>query len=136
MSFLTAIDAPLLVFGGPYSNLEATKAVLAEAGRRGIPSDCIVCTGDIVAYGGDPLACVDLLRARGVHVVMGNCEEQVAAGAQDCGCGYAPGTSCDRLAQAWYPFAARALDDDARAWLGALPRRLDIEINEIGRAHV
>src|SRR5207248_1596094 len=31
------IDGPALVFGGPYSNLQATAAVLDEAARRGIP---------------------------------------------------------------------------------------------------
>ena len=29
-------DGPLLVFGGPYSNLQATRAMLTEAARRGI----------------------------------------------------------------------------------------------------
>jgi hypothetical protein len=28
------VTGPLLVFGGPYSNLEATKAVLGESRRR------------------------------------------------------------------------------------------------------
>jgi hypothetical protein len=45
---LTKITGPLLVFGGPYSNLEATKAILAEARRCAIPPNNIVCTGDLV----------------------------------------------------------------------------------------
>ena len=44
-----AVDGPTLVFGGPYSNLQATRAVLAEAARRGIPHQRVVCTGDVVA---------------------------------------------------------------------------------------
>ncbi|MDU1669788.1 MAG: metallophosphoesterase family protein, partial [Bradyrhizobium sp.] len=84
------MDAPLLLFGGPYSNLQATEAVLAEARRRHIPPHRIVCTGDVVAYGGDPKACVDLIRRSGIQIVMGNCEEQLAADADDCGCGFAP----------------------------------------------
>ena len=47
------MDGPVLVFGGPYSNLEATRAVLAEAVRLAIPSEHVICTGDIVAYGAD-----------------------------------------------------------------------------------
>jgi hypothetical protein len=43
------VTGPLLVFGGPYSNLEATKAMLAEARRRAIAPGNIVCTGDLVA---------------------------------------------------------------------------------------
>src|SRR5829696_1562793 len=58
-----ALTGPLLLFGGPYSNLEATRAVLAEAERRQIPPERIVCTGDVVAYGADAKATVDLVRA-------------------------------------------------------------------------
>jgi hypothetical protein len=40
----------LLVFGGPYSNLEATEAILAEARRRAVRPVNIVCTGGLAAY--------------------------------------------------------------------------------------
>jgi hypothetical protein len=61
-----------VVFGGPYSNLEATRAVLDEATRLSISADRIICTGDVVAYGADAAATVDLVRDRVGHVVMGN----------------------------------------------------------------
>jgi len=95
---LLTIDGPALVFGGPYGNLQATAAVLREAGRHGIPPSRIICTGDLVAYGGDPVATIALVRDAGIHVVMGNCDEQLAQGAQDCGCGYPAGSACERLA--------------------------------------
>jgi hypothetical protein len=90
-------DEPLMVFGGPYSNLEATRAVLDEATRLSISADRIICTGDVVAYGADAAATVDLVRDRVSHVVMGNCEENLAAGSDDCGCGFPTGSSCERL---------------------------------------
>ena len=34
---LGALDGPVLVFGGPYGNLEATEALLAKAESLGIP---------------------------------------------------------------------------------------------------
>jgi uncharacterized Fe-S cluster-containing radical SAM superfamily protein/predicted phosphodiesterase len=120
------IDGPVLVFGGPYSNLEATEAVLAEARRRAIPPERILCTGDIVAYGADARATLALLRDAGIRMIMGNCEESLAAGAGDCGCGYAEGSACERLAVAWYAHAQRSLGDDDRAFMARLPRRLDI----------
>ena len=76
------MDGPVLVFGGPYSNLEATLAVLDAARRRGIPPARIICTGDIVAYCADATATVDAVRAAGIHAIMGNCEESLAAGAE------------------------------------------------------
>src|SRR5262244_3138629 len=75
------MDGAVLVFGGPYSNLEATLAVLAEARRRAIPRERIICTGDIVAYAADGVATTVAVREAGVRAVMGNCEESLAAGA-------------------------------------------------------
>jgi predicted phosphodiesterase len=121
-------DGPAIVFGGPYGNLEATRALLDEAARLGVPSARVVCTGDVVAYGADAAATIDLVRAADIHVVMGNCEESLAAQAADCGCGYAPGSTCDRLAAAWFAHADRELDAAARAWMRRLPRRIDVEI--------
>jgi len=122
------MDGPVLVFGGPYSNLEATRAVFAEARRLGIPTSRMICTGDIVAYGADARATLDAIRQSRVWAIMGNCEESLASGAGDCGCGYAEGSACDRLAAEWYAHADRALDRESRIWMGGLPRRLDIEI--------
>ncbi len=121
-------DGPALLFGGPYGNLEATRALLDAAARLAVPPARIVCTGDVVAYGADAAATVDLVRDAGIHVLMGNCEESLAARAQDCGCGYAPGSACDRLAAAWFAHADRELGAEARTWMARLPRRIDVEI--------
>jgi predicted phosphodiesterase/uncharacterized Fe-S cluster-containing radical SAM superfamily protein len=131
-----AFDTPILLFGGPYSNLEATRAVLAEARQRGIPLANVICTGDVVAYGADAAETVGLVRAAGIRVVMGNCEEQLAAGGEDCGCGFAPGSACERLSAAWYAHADAQLDDDARLWMAGLPRRLDLAMNGLRLAVV
>lgn len=101
MVHLGDLDGPVLVFGGPYGNLEATRAVLEAADRAGVPPERTVCTGDIVAYCADPGATVSLLREAGIAVVMGNCEEALAADAADCGCGYAEGSQCDAWSAQW-----------------------------------
>jgi predicted phosphodiesterase len=122
---------PLLVFGGPYSNLLATQAMRTEAERLGIQPHQIICTGDVVAYGGEPEATTQLIRDWGVHVIAGNCEEQLAAGATDCGCGFDEGSACDLLAKGWYPFANSRLSAASRAWMGQLPSSLQFEINSV-----
>lgn len=121
---LGAISGTLLVFGGPYSNLQATEALLAEARRLGIPPANMLCTGDLVAYCGDPEPTVSLIREAGIPVVMGNCEEQIGSGADDCGCGYADGSTCDLLAVQWYRYASDRLDSATKAWMASLPRRI------------
>lgn len=118
---LGVLDGDVMLFGGPYSNLQASDALFAQAAARGIAPDHVICTGDVVAYCGAPAACVAAVRAAGCAVVAGNCEIQLAQGANDCGCGFEEGTTCDRLSVAWYRFAAAQLDAGARAWMGALP---------------
>jgi predicted phosphodiesterase len=81
-----------------------------------------------VAYGADATATVDLVRASGIRVVMGNCEEALSTRAADCGCGFAPGSTCERLSAAWFAHADRQLDANAWAWMASLPRRLDVRL--------
>ncbi len=124
------IDAngPLLVFGGPYSNLQVTQAVLAEAARRGIPVRRVLCTGDVVAYCADAAATTELVMDSGIHVLAGNCEEQLAAAAEDCGCGFEEGTQCDLLSRNWYAHALREVTPRHRAWMAALPKRIEVAL--------
>lgn len=56
------MDGPVLIFGGCYSNLEATQAMLAEAARLDVPPARMICTGDVVAYCADALDTVRLIR--------------------------------------------------------------------------
>ena len=116
---------PLLVFGGPYSNLQATEAMQAEARRLVIPPQNVVCTGDVVAYAADPEPTARLIKDWGVAVVAGNCEEQLAEGAADCGCGFDEGSACDLLSRGWYPYALARVSDELRTWMGRLPGRID-----------
>lgn len=118
---LGTLDGPVLVFGGPYSNLEAAQAIRAEAERLGIPPARTICTGDIVAYCADPGATVALIRDWGIPVVQGNVEEQLGAGAEDCACGFTPGSACATLSAQWYAHAEREISPDDRRWMGSLP---------------
>ncbi len=114
----------LLVFGGPYSNLPALEAMRAKAAQLGISAAHTICTGDVVAYCAEPEETVAAIRAWGCHVIAGNCEEQLAANADDCGCGFADDTACHRAAKDWYSFARQRISADSRAWMAALPGHL------------
>jgi len=93
-----------------HGNLEALDAVLADLSDR---ADGVLCLGDTVGYGADPLACVERLAARAQAVVGGNHDWAVAG----------------RLDFEWFNPDARVaaewtrerLDDDHRAYLGSLP---------------
>ncbi len=113
---------PLLCFGGPYSNLSATRALIAEADQLGIPAANRICTGDVVAYCAEAEETVQTLRDWDCRVLMGNCEESLSQGAEDCGCGFSSGSACDRLSAQWFAHAMQQLSPGSRQWMGQLPR--------------
>jgi diadenosine tetraphosphatase ApaH/serine/threonine PP2A family protein phosphatase len=93
-----------------HGNVEALRAVLHDCAGR---TDAVLCLGDTVGYGADPLACVELVAERVQASVGGNHEHAVAG----------------RLGMEWFNRYARAaaewtqqrLDEEHRAYLGALP---------------
>lgn len=127
---LGALDEPLLVFGGPYSNLQAVQAVLA----LGFASDRMVCTGDLVAYCADAFDVVSVFMAQEIPVVKGNCEEQLANSAQDCGCGFEDGSTCSVLSRGWFAHADQQVSTGQRQWMGTRPDR--IVFSQAGRRFV
>lgn len=58
------------VFADIHSNLEALNTVLSVYKKEGI--DTYFCVGDIVGYGADPNACVEIIRATAKITVAGN----------------------------------------------------------------
>ncbi|MCK4871835.1 MAG: metallophosphoesterase family protein [Phycisphaerales bacterium] len=61
---------PTAVLSDIHANAEALRTVLADIDSRGI--DRIICAGDIIGYGPDPLECVDLIAQRCEWSLMGN----------------------------------------------------------------
>jgi predicted phosphodiesterase len=118
------LEPPVLAFGGPYSNLRVLQALRQRAGELGIPASHCICTGDVVAYCAEPEETAAAIRDWSCHVIAGNCEEQLAATAEDCACGFEAGSESDRLAKGWYPFANARLSPGSRAWMAALPTTL------------
>lgn len=118
---LGELAGPVLLFGGAYSNLQATKAVLAQAEVLGVSTGNVICTGDVVAYCAQPAETLAAVRAAQTVVVAGNCEKQLAANALDCGCGFETGTTCDLLSAGWYAHANAEVDIEARRWMAGLP---------------
>ena len=117
-SDLGHLDGPVVVFGGPYSNFQATRAVLDHVQSMGaVP----ICTGDVVAYCARPRDTIAAIRRANCAVVAGNCEQQLATGAPDCGCGFDAGSTCDLLSAGWYGFASAQMQAQDRAWMADLP---------------
>lgn len=101
-----------LILSDLHANLEATRAVLADATVRGY--DRAVCLGDIVGYGASPNEVIDLLRAlHPVAVIRGN-HDKVAAGIEE-------GEFFNEIARAAAIWTRETLTPDNRRYIQELP---------------
>lgn len=67
---MSELTLPAAIISDIHGNLDALEVALADIDRRGIKT--IICLGDIVGYGPDPCACVDLVIQRCAWSLMGN----------------------------------------------------------------
>ncbi|MCD6188487.1 MAG: metallophosphoesterase family protein [Desulfuromusa sp.] len=125
---LGCLTGPVLIFGGPYSNLAATQAMRQRAEELDIPPNRIICTGDLIAYCSEPQETLQLVRDWGIAVVQGNCEESLGTDAADCGCGFEAGTTCSLLSVEWYQYATEKVTTNDRVWMSTLPKSLCFEL--------
>lgn len=124
---LGCLADPVLVFGGPYSNLAATQAMRQCADELGIPPNRVICTGDLIAYCAEPQETLQLIQDWGIAVVQGNCEESLGNSAADCGCGFEEGTACSLLSVEWYQYATQKIAVADKIWMRDLPKSLGFE---------
>lgn len=108
---LGVLDGDVVLFGGVYSNAQAFEAFLAEVTRLGHGVGNCICTGDIVAYCADPAPVTARMIETAIASIAGNCEQQLASAAPDCGCGFEEGTTCDLASKSWYAYASEKVDD-------------------------
>ena len=101
------------------------------AEKNNIEPQNIICTGDIVAYCGNPRETTNLIREWGCQVVMGNCEESVGYEREDCGCGFEEGSVCAALSSNWYNYAVSQINQDNKQWMRTLPRAINFNIESV-----
>jgi predicted phosphodiesterase len=107
-----------------HANLPALEAVLAEIDRRG-DVDATYHLGDLVGYAPWPNETVALIRERGIAGIAGNYDSTVATDYKHCGCKYEDPRQ-EELSHVSYDWTRKHTSPDARAFLSALPFRLDV----------
>src|ERR687892_560947 len=120
------------VFGGVYSNAPALAAAIADARARSV--DAMYCLGDLGGFGPWPDRIVPVLRDAGVHVSRGNYDESIAAGLDDCGCGYTDPRD-NHYAQISYQYTRAKTSPRHLGWLRALPARLRVQTDVLLCTH-
>lgn len=94
-----------------HANLEALEAVLIAIEREGI--DRIICLGDIVGYGPDPLGCLYRLQEVQALVLLGN-HDQAIIDPQSIRC-------FNATARPSLLYACECIGEEERAYLEGLP---------------
>ena len=109
----------LAILSDIHANLEALTACLAHAARRGATDYAFL--GDLVGYGADPHACLDLIRnhaAQGALVLRGNHDEAALGGLCD---------DMNFVAREAALWTRERLNADERNFLAALPCSVERE---------
>jgi hypothetical protein len=117
----------IAVFGGVYSNAPALAAALADARSRAV--DATYCLGDLGGFGPWPDRVFPLLHEAGVRVSRGNYDESIAAGRDDCGCGYSDPRD-NHYARLSYVYTYRETSPENRAWLATLPVHQRVQLGD------
>ena len=119
----TPLEGPfdrIVVFGGVYNNHHALSALLGRAAALG--AEAIYCLGDLGGFGPHPEKVPPLLEQGGVRGVQGNYEASLAAGREDCNCGYTDPRD-NRFADLSYRYTAARSTPEMRRWMGSWPLR-------------
>ncbi|MFL6235603.1 MAG: metallophosphoesterase family protein [Thermoanaerobaculia bacterium] len=126
----TPVEGPysrIAVFGGVYSNHLALLELLEDAARRG--AEAVYCLGDLGAFGPNPEKVRPLLAQGRVLAIQGNYEESLAAGREDCNCGYTDPRD-NHFAEISYRYTERNCSPGFKAWMGTLPRRRRVWVGD------
>ena len=115
----------LAIFSDVHANLPAMQAVRAsiEAGSL----DGVYCLGDLGGYASQPNEVQDEIVAMGCPTIMGNYDEGVGFGRDDCGCHYVKPFDVE-MSNASFLWTREHTSDRHKAWLRELPREVRLEI--------
>ena len=113
------------VLSDVHANSTALEKVLQDAAQYGVEK--IICAGDVVGYGPDPIGTIRMLREHGVVTVMGN-HDAVVARLRDSGdmIGHARDTDMRHRLE---------LSQDDLDWLGSLPYIYEDEAIAVAHAN-
>jgi predicted phosphodiesterase len=110
-----------------HANLPALEAVLEDlSGRKARGEvDATYHLGDLVGYAPWPDEVVARLREEGIAGIAGNYDSTTATGYRHCGCRYEDPRQ-EELSHLSYAWTLEHTGAESKAWLGALPFRMDL----------
>ena len=115
----------IVAFGGVYNNHYGLTALLETVGGHDV--DAVYCLGDFGGFGPEPERVWPLLEAGDVRSIQGNYEQSLAAGREDCNCGYTDPRD-NHFARISYGYTERNCSDAFTGWMGTLPTRRRVRL--------
>ncbi|MGH7564993.1 MAG: metallophosphoesterase family protein [Gemmatimonadota bacterium] len=122
-----AVDGPVALFGGVYSNHLALRETLEDADAAG--ARAVVCLGDLGAFGPHPDRACRIVRDAGIPVVRGNYDDSLGNNLADCQCGYTDPRD-NHFAAVSYRYTFARTSGDHRAWMRTLPQALRFRMGD------
>lgn len=105
--------SPIAILSDIHSNLDALDAVIADLDAAGV--DNVVCLGDVVGYAAHPDECINRIRERGWHTVLGNHDAALDNPSAKL--------QMNDVANAGIRHAEKQVSSENRQWLESLPLR-------------
>ena len=118
----------IAAFGGIYSNHLALAAAIRDARARDV--DAMFCLGDLGAFGPNPDKVFPLLKDNDVRIVMGNYDDSIARGLDDCQCGYTDPLD-NHFARVSYRYTFANTAPENRAWMADFPADLRFRLGAL-----
>lgn len=115
----------LRVFGDIHGNLPALEAVLADIEDQG--SSALYCLGDLVGYGTFPNEAISIVRERDIPTLMGNYDQGVGNGSDNCGCAYTS-KAAEALGKRSIAWSNQNTSAENKLYLRGLPAQFPLQL--------
>ncbi|TAE51240.1 MAG: metallophosphoesterase [Oscillatoriales cyanobacterium] len=104
-----------------HGNYEALNAVLSDIDEQ--QADKIFCLGDLVGYGPNPHAVVEMIRSLDIPTCVGCWDEDIVEGLNSCECSY-PSALAEKRGKLAHEWTNNQIFPETREYLATLPHSL------------
>lgn len=114
----------IALFSDIHANLPALESCFYSIDQQ--QPDAVYCLGDLVGYNVWPNEVINLIRNRGIPVLMGNYDQGIGLSSEDCGCAYKTDQE-KQMGKISIAYTNSVVQPDERNYLRTLPAHIRLE---------
>ncbi len=118
----------ITIFGDIHGNLPALEAVFTDIDKQ--QANSLYCLGDLVGYGTFPNEVITIIRERNIPTLMGNYDQGVGNGSDDCGCAYTS-KEAEALGKRSIAWTNKNTTDENKQYLRQLVNHIPLQLGEL-----